>query len=195
MSGTPGLAAAAIVKPVDAPIGLPPISSPWFNRLTMLTSPLRPHRRPLSRPDSCLILAGRPCGTGCFEGRWTMLRGGRLNAGHVAVTAGVVQNRLDTGLLLNLNAEALRAHAGGSSRRIGHIDDVDAEAGERLAPASSFQQSMPFGGTISTIATNPPSRMRRPRRERSSMGAGGVSVTMGARDCAKGWSSARPGHG
>ncbi len=35
-----------------------------------------------------------------------------LNAEHVAVAAGVVQDRLDTGLLLNLNAEALRAHAG-----------------------------------------------------------------------------------
>ena len=51
----------------------------------------------------------------------------RLDAEHVAVAAGVVQHRLDAGVLLNLDAEALRAHAGRGARRIGHVDGVHAE--------------------------------------------------------------------
>ena len=39
-SGTPGLAATAMVNPVDAPMGLPPMSSPWFSRCTIFTSPM-----------------------------------------------------------------------------------------------------------------------------------------------------------
>ena len=44
-----------------------------------------------------------------------------------AVAAGVMQNRLDAGVLLNLDAEALRAHARRGARRVGHVDGVDAE--------------------------------------------------------------------
>ena len=50
-----------------------------------------------------------------------------LDAEHVAVAAGVVQDRVDAGVLLDLNAEALGAHAGGGAGRVGHVDGVDAE--------------------------------------------------------------------
>ena len=40
----------------------------------------------------------------------------RLDAENVAVAAGVMENRLDAGVLLNLDAEALRAHAGRGAR-------------------------------------------------------------------------------
>ncbi len=50
-----------------------------------------------------------------------------LDAENVAVAAGVMQNRLDAGVLLNLDAEALRAHAGRGARRVGHVDGVHAE--------------------------------------------------------------------
>ena len=38
------------------------------------------------------------------------------------------------------------------------------------APASSFSQSNPLGGTISTIVTNSPCAIRRPTPERSASG-------------------------
>ena len=54
-----------------------------------------------------------------------------LDAEHVAVATGVVQDRLDAGVLLNLDAEALRAHARRGAGRIGHVDGVHAELGEQ----------------------------------------------------------------
>ena len=53
-----------------------------------------------------------------------------LDGEQVAVAAGVVQNRLNAGVLLDLDAEALRAHAGRGARRIGHVDGMDAELGQ-----------------------------------------------------------------
>ncbi len=50
-----------------------------------------------------------------------------LDAQHIPVAARVVQNRLDAGVLLDLDAEALRAHAGRRARRIGHVDGVYAQ--------------------------------------------------------------------
>ena len=38
-----------------------------------------------------------------------------------------MENRLDVGMLLNLNAETLRAHARRGAGRVGHIDGVDAQ--------------------------------------------------------------------
>ena len=54
-----------------------------------------------------------------------------LDAENVAVAAGVVQDRLDAGVLLNLDAEALGAHARRGAGRVGHVDGVDAELGEQ----------------------------------------------------------------
>ncbi len=51
----------------------------------------------------------------------------RLDAKNVAVAAGVMQNRLNAGVLLNLDAEALRAHASRGARRVRHIDGMHAE--------------------------------------------------------------------
>ena len=51
----------------------------------------------------------------------------RLDAEDVAVAAGVVQNGFDAGVLLDLDAQALRAHAGRGARRVGHVDGVHAE--------------------------------------------------------------------
>ncbi len=51
----------------------------------------------------------------------------RLNAEHIPIAARVVQDRLDARVLLNLNAQALRAHAGRRTRRVGHVDCVHAK--------------------------------------------------------------------
>ena len=51
----------------------------------------------------------------------------RLNAEDIAIAAGVVENGFDAGVLLNLDAEALRAHARRGAGRVGHVDGVDAE--------------------------------------------------------------------
>jgi hypothetical protein len=56
----------------------------------------------------------------------------RLNRKQIAVAAGVMQNRLNAGVLLNLDAEALRAHAGRGARRVGHVDGVHAELRQQL---------------------------------------------------------------
>ena len=55
----------------------------------------------------------------------------RLDAENVPVAAGVVQYRLDAGVLLNLDAKALGAHARRGAGRVGHIDGVDAELGKQ----------------------------------------------------------------
>ena len=62
-----------------------------------------------------------------------------LNAEHVSVAAGVVQEGLDPGLLLDLNAEALRAHAGRSARRVGHVDGVNTQVGHLLRALELFR--------------------------------------------------------
>ena len=54
----------------------------------------------------------------------------RLDAQHVSIAACVMQDRLDAGVLLNLDAEALRAHAGRRAGRVGHVDGVYAELRE-----------------------------------------------------------------
>ena len=51
----------------------------------------------------------------------------RLDGEQVAVAAGVVQHGLDADLLLDLDAQALRAHAGAGAGRVGDVDGVDAE--------------------------------------------------------------------
>src|ERR1039458_6351326 len=56
----------------------------------------------------------------------------RLNTEKVAVAAGVVEDGLDVGELLNLDAETLGAHAGRGARRIGYIDGVDAKLRQQL---------------------------------------------------------------
>ena len=64
----------------------------------------------------------------------------------IAVAAGVMENRFNAGVLLNLDAQALRAHAGRGARRVGHVDGVDAELRQQLrAPSISLVQSMPLG--------------------------------------------------
>ena len=50
----------------------------------------------------------------------------RLHADHVAVTAGVVKNRFDAGLLLHHDRGGERAHAPGGPRAVGHVDEIDA---------------------------------------------------------------------
>ena len=52
----------------------------------------------------------------------------RLDGKQVAVAAGVVQHGLDADLLLDLDAQALRAHARAGPRRVGDVDGVDAQA-------------------------------------------------------------------
>jgi len=56
-------------------------------------------------------------------------------------------------------------------------------AASARAPSTSFVQSMPRGGTISTMVMNSPAATSLPIFERSASGAGGVSpsVTAGAR--------------
>ena len=54
----------------------------------------------------------------------------RLNGQNIAIAAGVMENGLNPGVLLDLDAEALRAHAGRGAGRVGDVDGVDAEAGE-----------------------------------------------------------------
>ena len=54
----------------------------------------------------------------------------RLDGEKIAVAAGVMKNRLDAGVLLNLDAETLRAHAGRGAGRVGHVDGVDSELRE-----------------------------------------------------------------
>src|SRR5579885_987363 len=73
----------------------------------------------------------------------------------------------------------IRAEARGES---GTLMTSIPRPASREAPASSFEQSIPLGGTISTIVTNLPSCTSLPRRERSAIGAGGVSVTIGVRE-------------
>ena len=77
-----------------------------------------------------------------------------------------MQNRLDPGVLLNLDAEALPAHPRRGLRRIVDVDRVDAQPRQLRAPSISFEQSMPLGGTISTTVTNLRSAISDPRRER-----------------------------
>ncbi len=80
----------------------------------------------------------------------------RLDAENVAVAAGVMQHRLDAGVLLDLDAEALRAHARRGARRVGHVDGVHAELRQKARAFDLLEQSMPRGGTISTRVTNVP---------------------------------------
>jgi len=50
-----------------------------------------------------------------------------LDAEDIAVAAGVMENRLNPGVLLNLDAQALRAHARAGAGRVGDVDGVDAQ--------------------------------------------------------------------
>ena len=102
----------------------------------------------------------------------------RLNRKQIAVAAGVMQNRVDPGVLLNLDAEALPAHSRRGLRRIVHIDGVHAQPRQRLrAPSISFEQSMPRGGTISTMVMKLAARRSTSRSASvAPSGAGGVSL-------------------
>ena len=62
----------------------------------------------------------------------------RLNGKKIAVTAGVMQNRLNTGVLLNLEAEALGAYARRGARRVRHADGVNAQLREQLRTLDFF---------------------------------------------------------
>ncbi len=101
----------------------------------------------------------------------------RLDAENVAVAAGVMQNRLDAGVLLNLDAEALRAHARRGARRVGHVDGVDAELRQQA-------RALNLLGAVDALGRNDLHqgdelafvRSATPMRERSPSGAGGVSV-------------------
>ena len=57
---------------------------------------------------------------------------------NVPVAAGVMQDGLNAGVLLNLNAEALRAHAG---RGMGRVVDVDGVHAELREQAGAFDLS------------------------------------------------------
>ena len=57
-----------------------------------------------------------------------------LDAEYVAIAAGVVQDRLDADLLLDLHAKALRAHPRTGPRRVGHVDRVDTVARQQRCP-------------------------------------------------------------
>ena len=50
-----------------------------------------------------------------------------LDAQHIAVAAGIVQHCLNSSVLLDLDTQALRAHARRGARRIRYIDRVDTE--------------------------------------------------------------------
>jgi len=67
-----------------------------------------------------------------------------LNGQNIAVAAGVMKDGFDGGVLLDLDAEALRAHTGRGARRIGDIDGIDAEAGEEA-------RAVDFPGTVNAL--------------------------------------------
>ncbi len=71
----------------------------------------------------------------------------RLDGENIAVAAGVMQDRLNAGVLLNLDAEALRAHAGRGARRVGHVDGVHAQRGQQ---ARAFD----FLGAVDALGRN-----------------------------------------
>jgi len=71
-----------------------------------------------------------------------------LNAQHIAVPAGVMQDGFDSGLLLQKQRQGLVTHTGGGARAIRNIDCVHATDFRNLAPVSSFSMFVPFGGTI-----------------------------------------------
>ena len=128
MSGTPGLAATPMVKLVQAPMELEPMSSPWLRRLHDVDQADGVHVKYRSRVRIVAQLgriAGEAEDVVQADGRGSEQV--RLDGEDVAVAAGVMQDRLDPGVLLNLDAEALRAHAGRGAGRVGHVDGVDAE--------------------------------------------------------------------
>ena len=60
----------------------------------------------------------------------------RLNAQHIAIAAGVMQDGLDADLLLHQQAQRLIAHAGRGARTVGDIDRIHAD---RLQELRAFQ--------------------------------------------------------
>ncbi len=62
----------------------------------------------------------------------------RLDGEQIAVAAGVMQDGLDAGVLLNLDAEALRAHAGRGARRVGDVDGMHAKLREHAGSLDLF---------------------------------------------------------
>ena len=126
MSGTPGLAATAIVNPVEAPMGLPPMIEPVVQPPHDVHQPNRihiEHRRRIRIIAQLGRIAGEA--KNILQPDRRRAQQIALDAQHIAVAAGVVQQRLDAGLLLNLDAQALRAHARRRARRVGDIDGVD----------------------------------------------------------------------
>jgi hypothetical protein len=56
-----------------------------------------------------------------------------------------MQHRLNAGVLLNLNAQALRAHARRGSWRIRHIDGMDAKRGKQSRALNLLDAVDSFG--------------------------------------------------
>ena len=57
-----------------------------------------------------------------------------------------MENRLNPGVLLDLDAQALRAHACRGTRRVRHVDGVDAEAGQKAGAFDFLGAVDAFGG-------------------------------------------------
>ena len=103
----------------------------------------------------------------------------RLDGEQVAVAAGIVQHRLDADLLLDLDAQALRAHARAGPRRVGDVDGVDSQPVQQRRALDLLVQSMPLGGTISTSVQNSPAAISAPTLERWASGSGSTWLSIG----------------
>jgi len=99
-----------------------------------------------------------------------------LDGEYIAVAAGVMENRLDGSMLLNLDADALRAHAGRGVRRVGHIDGVDAELGEHPRSLDLLRAVDAARRNNLNQGYETASAIKAPTRERAPSGAGGVSL-------------------
>ena len=80
-----------------------------------------------------------------------------LNAKHISIATGVMQDRFDADFAaarVNVNAWLLmRADARGLSGMLMASTPTDFT---KRAPSSSLRMSVPLGGTISTMVTNSP---------------------------------------
>ena len=127
MFGAAGFTDTPMWKPVGAPIACPPTSQPRFSRADDVGQADRVDVEDGGRVG---IVADAPWIAGdeheIAQPHRVRAEQIGLDAEQVPIAAGVVQQRLDAGLLLDQDRERQGADARAAAQRVGNVDDVDA---------------------------------------------------------------------
>ena len=194
--GAAGFTDTPMWNAVGAPIGWPPTSQPWLSRDTTLV-------RPIESTSNTAVASGIVADAARIAGDEQQVAQAhrvraeqvRLDAEQVPIAAGVVQQRLDAGLLLDEHGQRQRADPRAGPLAVGNVDRRRRRGSSARARARSpASDSKPRGGSSSTTTTNVPARpARAARRDFCSRGTGGAST--GRRRCVAARSARRGGTG